>query len=230
MSASPLPSPGPTRGRKCYVTPAFPVVHTQGDKFRRGCLTPAVSGGQKWTEVLRNPCVLRGPQTGGQNHKWVPHPCLLGGPKEGKSAMQPLHSWGYLNKGTKSEVAASPLPSCRPTRGRKCYLTLAFSGVPNEGDKIRSGCLTPVFSRVHKWAEVLRNPYLVRGPQEVRHLTLPQHLGEFKGTKSEVVASPLHIRKPTSGRAEVVRNSCVPGSSQTRQQKNQKWLPHPYLL
>ena len=25
-----------------------------------------------------------------------------------------------------------------PIRGRKCYVTLAFSGVPNKGDKIRS--------------------------------------------------------------------------------------------
>ena len=25
-----------------------------------------------------------------------------------------------------------------PKRGRKCYVTPAFSGVPNEGDKIRS--------------------------------------------------------------------------------------------
>ena len=25
-----------------------------------------------------------------------------------------------------------------PKRGQKCYVTLAFSGVPNKGDKIRS--------------------------------------------------------------------------------------------
>ena len=34
------------------------------------------------------------------------------------------------HRGTKSEVAASPLPSRGPKRGRKCYGTLAFSGVP----------------------------------------------------------------------------------------------------
>ena len=50
--------------------------------------------------------------------------------------------------GTKSEVATSPLPSRGPTSGRKCCVTLAFSGVPNakRGVKIRSGCLTPAFS------------------------------------------------------------------------------------
>ena len=33
------------------------------------------------------------------------------------------------HRGTKSEVAASPLSSWRPKRGRKCYVTPAFSGV-----------------------------------------------------------------------------------------------------
>ena len=38
------------------------------------------------------------------------------------------------------------LPSRGATSGRKCYVTPAFSGVPKQGDKIRSGCLTPAFS------------------------------------------------------------------------------------
>ena len=56
------------------------------DEIRSGCLTPALSGAQKRAEVLRNPYVLGGPQTRGQNQKWLPHPCLVGGPKEGGSA------------------------------------------------------------------------------------------------------------------------------------------------
>ena len=43
------------------------------------------------------------------------HPCILGDPQ---------------HRGTKSEVAASPLPSRGPKRGRKCNITPAFSGVP----------------------------------------------------------------------------------------------------
>ena len=58
------------------------------------------------------------------------------------------HSLGSPTKGTKSEVATSPLPSWGPKRGRKCYVTLAFSWVPNKGDKIRSGYRTPAFSGV----------------------------------------------------------------------------------
>ena len=60
--------------------------------------------------------------------------------------MKPPRSQGSPNKGTKSEVAASTLPSRGLKRGRKCYVTLAFSGVPKKGDKIRSGRLTLAFS------------------------------------------------------------------------------------
>ena len=62
--------------------------------------------------------------------------------------------------GTKSEVAASPLPSWGPTGGQKCYVTtserrycyvtLAFSGIPNKGDKIRGARFTPAFSGADK--------------------------------------------------------------------------------
>ena len=45
-----VPSRGPTRGWKCYVTPAF-------------------SGAHKRAEVLHNPLILGGPQQRGQNQK-----------------------------------------------------------------------------------------------------------------------------------------------------------------
>ena len=35
-------------------------------------------------------------------------------------------------KGTKSEVARSPLPSRGPKSGQKCYITPTFSGVPQQ--------------------------------------------------------------------------------------------------
>ena len=96
------------------------------------------------------------------------HPCILGDPQ---------------HRGTKSEVAASPLPSWGPKRGRKryvtlafsgvpyrrgrkqkwpttgrkCYVILAFSGVPKQGDKVKGG---------HKWAEVPRNPDVLGGPRK----------------------------------------------------------------
>ena len=35
---------------------------------------------------------------------------------------------------------------------------MAFSGIPNKGNKIKSGCLTPTFSGAQKRVEVLRHP------------------------------------------------------------------------
>ena len=39
-------------------------------------------------------------------------------------------------------------------------------GVPNKGDRIESGYLTPAFSGAQKREEVLRNPYILGGPQQ----------------------------------------------------------------
>ena len=131
---------------------------------------------------------------------------------------------GPQQTGTKSEVAASPLPSRRPKRGRKCYINTPFSGIPNKEDqnptwlshpcllrgpkeggnamsplhsrgsprpsaasKIKSGCLTPAFSRAQKRAEILHRPCILGDPRQ-------------RGTKSEVTASAIPSRRPRRGR------------------------------
>ena len=91
------------------TTLAVAVDHLVGAPPWLGYLTPAFSGAHMLAELLRNPCVLGGPQTRGQHQKWLHHPCLFGG----------------------------------PTSGRKCYVTRAFLGVPKQGDKIKSGYITP---------------------------------------------------------------------------------------
>ena len=137
------PSRGPKRGRKCYVTPAFSGV----PNAKRG------EQDRKWSPTKGNK-MING---------------LLEGPKEGGNATSPLHSRrsptpsagtkigsGPQQRKTKLEMAASPLPSQGPKRGRKCYVTPAFPGIPNakrgegnqkrsptKGNKIRSGYLTP---------------------------------------------------------------------------------------
>ena len=85
VAVSPLRSQRPTSGRKCYVTrriSGIPIAK-RTEKIRSGYLTLAFSGGHEWAELLRNPSILGGPQTGKKNQIWVPHPCLLGGPKKG---------------------------------------------------------------------------------------------------------------------------------------------------
>ena len=158
---------------------------TNGNKTSSGNLAAAFSGAQKRAKMLPNPGILGDPQPQArgaksevvpnkreQNHKWLPHPYVLKGPKERGNATSPLHSRGSptpsagskirsgpQQKGTKPEVAASPLRSQGPKRARKCYVTPTFSGIPNpkhgkqnqkwspiNGKKIRSGCPTPAFS------------------------------------------------------------------------------------
>ena len=185
----------------------------------------AFSRAQKREEVLRHPCILGGPQRQAceENQKGLPDLCLLGGPKEGGNAMSPLHSRGCPtpSAGRKSDVATSPLPSRGPKRGRKCYFTPAFSGVPNtkRGEKIRSGYLTDAFSGAQKRAEMLCHPcilggpqrqawgedqkwlphaYLLGGPKEGGNAPSPLHSRESPtpsaGIKSEVAISPLPSR------------------------------------
>ena len=90
MVASPMPSRRRKRGPKCYITPTFSGVPNakRGEKIINGCLTLAFSRVQKRAEVLRNPCILGGPQRQARvgNLKWMPHTCLLGGAEEGGSA------------------------------------------------------------------------------------------------------------------------------------------------
>ena len=172
------------RTRNGYLTLAFsggpkdvenPTSPSRGSptkvrKTRNGYLTPTSSGAQKRAEMLRQPCILGGPQ----------------------------------QRGTKSKVATSPLPSWGPQRGRKCYVRPMCSKIPNQADKIRSGYLTlacrgpkrgrkcyvaPAFSGVpnkgkgnQKW---LPHPCLLGGPKEGGNATSPLHSrgSPTKGTK-----------------------------------------------
>ena len=97
-------------------------------------------------------------------HMEAPLVCTIHGgwgPKEGGNATSPLHSRGSPNNGGQNQkskrtlgvtmmllVSKRGFKDCPgflnstgrlgPKRGRKCYVTLAFSGVPNKGNKIRS--------------------------------------------------------------------------------------------
>ena len=110
----PLPSPEPKKRRKCYVTPAISGSPTKGKIIKSGYLTTAFSGAQRRPEMLRHACILGMPKAGNKNRigyltlafmgaqtrpKMLCSPCILGVPQQ---------------KGAKSEVAASPLPSRGP--------------------------------------------------------------------------------------------------------------------
>ena len=197
----------PTSGRNGYITPAFSGVPKQGHKVKgapqlgRIATSPLRSWGSpnkgatskvpdKWAELLHHPCVLEGPQTREQSQR-----C----PTSGQNSYITLASRRSPNKGTKSKVAhkwAELLhhpyvlggPQTReqsqswPTGGRNGYITLAFSGVPKQGDKVKGppqkgGIPTSPLrcrgspnkgtkSKVpDKWAEFLHHPCVLGGPQ-----------------------------------------------------------------
>ena len=97
MAASPLPSRGPNRGRKCSVTPAFSGVPNIGEQNQKWLPHPYLLGGPKEGGSAMSPLRSRGSPTKGDGNK--------NGPQKGGSATSPLRSRGSPNKGTKSKVA-----------------------------------------------------------------------------------------------------------------------------
>ena len=245
LVASPLPSRGPKRGRKCYVSDALLGIPNskhreknqkwspiKGNKSRSGCLTLAFLGAQKRAQMLCHPGILGDPQHQArgakskvvpnerkQNQKWPPHPCLLGGPEEGGNATSPLHSWGTPTPSAGSKIRSGP-----QSKGTKAEV--AASPLPSwEPQKGRKCYVTPA---------LLGNPNSKRGEQNQKW-------------------SPIKWNKIRSGcltpafwggqkRAQTLRHPCILGDPQhqargaksevvpNKRKQNQKWLPHPCLL
>ena len=201
--------------------------------------------------MQRHPCILGDPQRqaqgaksevvpnkGEQNQKWMPHRCLLGGPKEGGHATSPLHSRGSpttsagskirsgpQQRGTKPKVAASPLPSRGPKRGRKCYVTPAFSRILNKRKQNQ------------KW---LPHRCLLGGTKEGGNATPPLHSRgspttsagskirsgpQQRGTKPKVDASSLPSRGLKRGRKCNATPAFSGIPNDKRREQNQKWSP-----
>ena len=206
----------PTSGQNCYITPAFSGVPKQGDK---------VKGGPQVGRIAISPLATAPPRSRGSAnkvtksklpHKWAEllhHLCVLGGPQTRGQSQR-----------------------C-PTSGQNCNITLAFLGVPKQGDKVKGArqvgriAISPLRSRgspnkgikskvPHKWAEFLHHPCVsgvpkqgdkVKGaPQMGRIATSPLRSwgSPNKGTKSKVAHKW----------AELLHHPCVLGGPQTRGQ------------
>ena len=158
--ASPLPSGGPKRRRKSYVTPKFsgpPNAKygeqnqkwspTKGNQITSSFLTPAFSRPQKTAQMLRHPPIsgMRNAKHWEENQNWLPHPCLLGCPKEGGNATPALHSRSVIPNAKRSE------------QNQKSSLT--------KGNEITIGHLKLTFSASQKRAERLGHPCILGDPQ-----------------------------------------------------------------
>ena len=206
-------SPTPSAGRKSDVATSPLASRESPTKGKRS------KWAQKRAKMLHHPRILGGPQcqAQGKNQMWLPHPCLLGGPQQR----------GQDHSG--------------PKRGQRCYITPAFSGVPNakRGEKIRCGYLTPAFSGVPNKGDKIKV-----GPKEGKDATSPPHSRgsptPSAGRKSDVTTSPLPSRgSPTKGtrskwaqkRAKMLHHPRILGGPQRQARgENQMWLPHPCLL
>ena len=216
-----LPHPcllrGPKGGHRCYVTPAFSGSPTKGNKITRGCLTPAFSGAQKRAEMLRHPYILRDHQQRGTKSQVAASPLPSRGPKEGGNAMSPLHSRGSPTKGNKIRSGCPTAAFSGSKGGQTCYITPAFSGIPNKEEQNHKWLLHPYLIEAKKRLEMLRHPCFLAGPQP-----------HARGAKSEVDASPLPSPGPKRGqKCYVTREfSGIPNKGE----QNHKQLPHPCLL
>ena len=75
----------------------------------------------------------------------------------------PVFSGVPNRKGTKSELATSPLPSRGAQRGRKCYATHAFSGAPNRKGRNSEWATLALPSQVPKECGIVTQPLCSRG-------------------------------------------------------------------
>ena len=180
VAALALPSQKPKRGRKCYATPAFSGIPNakREEQNRKWLPHLALSGAQKRGGNAMSPLHSRGsptPSAGNKMRSGCFTPALLGAQKRAGMLCHPCILGGPQRqaRGTKSKVAASPLPYWGPKRGRKCYAALAFWGVPNKGEQSEKWLPTPAFSGAQKRAEMLRHPCILGDPQR-----------QARGTKS----------------------------------------------
>ena len=110
----------------------FGDPETEEDKITNGYLILAFSGTQKRAEMLHNTCIPGDIQT--KDDK-IRNGCPTLASSEALNGVEMLHHrtlGGLKQKKTNLEMAASPLPSAEPKRGRKCYVIDAFSDVAKQ--------------------------------------------------------------------------------------------------
>ena len=112
-------------------------------------------------------------------------------------------------------MATSTVPCQGLTRERNSYVTPAFLGDPNKGDKIRSGYLTPC---------------LLMGPQEGGNCYVTLAFWGIRNKGDKIRSGYLTLAFfEADKRAKLLHNPCILRVPKQGGQ-NEKWLPHPCLL
>ena len=178
---SPAFSGVPNKGGKIRsgcLTPAFSGAHRRTEVLRYTCiLGGSPRQNQKW---LPHACLLGGPQEGisatlplhsrGSPNKGDEmrngclSPIFAGAHKRAEVLRNPSIPGGPQQRGQNGKWLPHPYHLKGPQEGGSATLPLHSQGSPNKGDKMRNGCLSPIFAGAHKRAEVLRNPRILGGP------------------------------------------------------------------
>ena len=166
----------------------------KGNKIRIGWHSSAFSGAQTWAEVLRHPCILRGPQQRGKKSELATLAMPSQGPKSGQKCYGTPAFSGVPNRG---EQNRNWLPQPSLLGGLK--VGAAFWRCRAKSNKNKIGCLSHAFSGAQEWAEVLRHPCILGSPQK-------------RGVKSELAATSMPSRGHKSWR-------CILGVPNKVQQK-----------
>ena len=123
----------PASGRKCCITPAFSGIPKQRGTKHNWLPKPCFLGSPQVGGNATSPLHSRGsPDKGGQNQNGLPNPCLLGAHKWAEMLPHPCILGDPQTKGNKIRIGCLTLAFWVPTSGRKCYATLAFSGIPKQ--------------------------------------------------------------------------------------------------
>ena len=94
---------------------------------------------------------------------------------------------------------------------------------------MRIGHLTFAFSGAHKWAELLRNPCILGGPQKGDEIRIASLTVAFSGAHrwADLLCNPCILGRQRL--ADLLRNPCILGRRQQGQQ-NENWLRHLCIL
>ena len=132
------------------------LVPKKGEQNQKWMPHPCLLGGPKEGGNATSPLHSQGSLEEGTKSELAPSPLPSRGPKRGQACYVTPAFSGVPKRGDKIrigcltpafsgaetpsaggelEVVPSPLPSRGPKRGRNCYATPAFSGVPKEGNK-----------------------------------------------------------------------------------------------
>ena len=106
--------------------------------------------------MLRNPCILMGPQKRAQNQNWLPHPAFSG-----------AHTWADM---LRPPLACSEVPKGGDKIRIGCLIP-AFSGARNWAEMLHDPYIhggSQKRGQIHNWVP---HACLLRGPKECANAT-----------------------------------------------------------